>query len=86
MNEAHLITAAVLVIGDEILSGRTQDVNVATIARFLAPLGIDLAEARFVCDVEAEIVAALTRSAPATAMFSPPGVSVQPMTISRRIP
>src|SRR3981081_1276693 len=36
MNEAHLITAAVLVIGDEILSGRTQDVNVATIAKFLA--------------------------------------------------
>src|SRR5258706_13055746 len=59
MNEPHLITAAVLVIGDEILSGRTQDVNVATIAKFLAPLGIDLAEARFVRDVEAEIVAAV---------------------------
>src|SRR5881392_2778791 len=59
MNEAHLITAAVLVIGDKILSGRTQDVNVATIAKFLAPLGIDLAEARFVRDVEAEIVAAV---------------------------
>src|SRR5580765_2117525 len=59
MNEAHLITAAVLRIGDEILSGRTQDVNVATIAKFLAPLGIDLAEARFVRDVEAEIVAAV---------------------------
>jgi molybdenum cofactor synthesis domain-containing protein len=59
MNEAHLITAAVLVIGDEILSGRTQDVNVATIARFLVPFGIDLAEARFVPDVEGEIVAAV---------------------------
>jgi len=59
MNEAHRITAAVLVIGDEILSGRTQDVNVAAIARFLAPFGIDLAEARFVPDVEAEIVAAV---------------------------
>jgi len=52
-------TAAVLVIGDEILSGRTQDTNLATIARFLAPFGIDLAEARFVPDVEAEIVAAV---------------------------
>ena len=51
--------AAVLVIGDEILSGRTQDTNVGTIARFLAPFGIDLAEARFVPDVEAEIVAAV---------------------------
>jgi molybdenum cofactor synthesis domain-containing protein len=53
------INAAVLVIGDEILSGRTQDTNVGTIARFLGPFGIDLAEARFVPDVEAEIVAAV---------------------------
>jgi len=51
--------AAVLVIGDEFLSGRTQDTNVGTIARFLAPFGIDLAEARFFPDVEAEIVAAV---------------------------
>ena len=41
-------TAAVLVIGDEILSGRTQDTNTNTIARFLAALGIDLMEARVV--------------------------------------
>ena len=53
------LTAAVLVIGDEILSGRTQDTNVGTIARFLAPFGIDLAEVRFVPDVQAEIVAAV---------------------------
>jgi molybdenum cofactor synthesis domain-containing protein len=58
MNDAEF-TAAVLVIGDEILSGRTQDVNVAAIARFLAPLGIDLVEARIVPDVEGEIVAAV---------------------------
>jgi molybdenum cofactor synthesis domain-containing protein len=59
MSEAGRITAAVLVIGDEILSGRTQDVNVGTIARFLAEQGIDLAEARFVPDAEPEIVAAV---------------------------
>jgi len=59
MSQAPPVTAAVLVIGDEILSGRTQDVNVATIARFLTPLGIDLLEARFVPDLEAEIVAAV---------------------------
>ena len=35
-------TAAVLVIGDEILSGRTQDTNTNTIARFLGSLGLDL--------------------------------------------
>ena len=51
------LTAAVLVIGDEILSGRTQDVNIATIARFLGGLGIDLCEARCVPDIEDEIVA-----------------------------
>jgi len=52
-------TAAVLVIGDEILSGRTQDTNTAYIARFLGALGIDLREARVVPDVQKEIVAAL---------------------------
>jgi molybdenum cofactor synthesis domain-containing protein len=52
-------SAAVLVIGDEILSGRTQDTNTNSIARFLASLGIDLKEARVVGDVEAESVAAL---------------------------
>src|SRR5215467_9461836 len=52
-------SAAVLVIGDEILSGRTQDTNTNHIARFLAGLGIDLREVRVVGDVEDEIVAAL---------------------------
>jgi molybdenum cofactor synthesis domain-containing protein len=52
-------TAAVLIIGDEILSGRTPDTNTNTIARFLGALGIDLKEARVVGDVEEEIVAAL---------------------------
>ena len=52
-------SAAVLAIGDEILSGRTQDTNTNHIARFLAALGIDLKEARVVGDVEAEIVSAL---------------------------
>src|SRR5580704_15206066 len=52
-------TAAVLVIGDEILSGRTQDTNTNYIAKFLGALGIDLKEARVVPDVEEEIVAAV---------------------------
>jgi len=59
MTDAKSITAAVLVIGDEILSGRTQDTNTHYIARFLTALGIDLKEARVVGDVEEEIVAAL---------------------------
>ena len=53
------VTAAVLIIGDEILSGRTQDTNLRDIARYLATFGVDLAEARVVPDIRAEIVAAL---------------------------
>ena len=52
-------TAAVLVIGDEILSGRTQDTNTNYIAKQLGALGIDLREARIVGDAEDEIAAAL---------------------------
>ena len=52
-------TAAVLLIGDEILSGRTKDKNLGYIADFLTALGIDLKEARVVGDEEAAIVAAV---------------------------
>lgn len=52
-------TAAVLIIGDEILSGRTRDTNLNTIARFLAALGIDLLEARTVGDRAGQIIDAL---------------------------
>ena len=53
------VTAAVLVIGDEILSGRTKDKNIGTIAENLTAVGIELREVRVVSDVEDEIVAAL---------------------------
>lgn len=52
-------TAAVLIIGDEVLSGRTQDTNLNTIARFVGALGIDLLEARTVGDRTEQIVEAL---------------------------
>lgn len=52
-------TAAVLLIGDEILSGRTKDKNLGFIADYMTALGIDLREARLVPDVEEEIVSAL---------------------------
>ena len=52
-------TAAMLVIGDEILSGRTQDTNSNYVARQLTAIGIDLSEVRVVGDIEDEIVAAL---------------------------
>ena len=53
------ITAAVLVIGDEILSGRTKDQNIGYIAEYLTRIGIELREVRVVPDVEREIVEAV---------------------------
>src|SRR6266436_4461028 len=53
------ITAALLVIGDEILSGRTKDKNIGYIAEYLTTLGIDLKEVRIVGDEEAAIVSAV---------------------------
>jgi molybdenum cofactor synthesis domain-containing protein len=52
-------TAAALVIGDEILSGRTKDKNVGFIADTLTDIGIDLMEVRIVGDEEAAIVEAV---------------------------
>jgi molybdenum cofactor synthesis domain-containing protein len=54
-----VVTAGVLIIGDEILSGRTQDTNLGDIARYLGVHGVQLAEARTVPDDIPEIVAAL---------------------------
>src|SRR6476659_7328681 len=54
-----LVTAAILVIGDEILSGRTKDKNIGYIAEYLTKIGIDLKEVRVVPDEETEIVDAL---------------------------
>jgi len=55
----QIVTAAVLVIGDEILSGRTKDKNIGYIAEYLTALGIDLMEVRIVGDEESAIVDAL---------------------------
>ncbi len=55
----EIVTAAVLVIGDEILSGRTKDKNIGFIAEQMTAIGIDLKEVRVVPDEEPEIVAAL---------------------------
>src|ERR1700686_2461946 len=59
MAESERVTAAVLIIGDEILSGRTQDTNLNFIAKYLATYGVDLAEARVVPDIKDEIITAL---------------------------
>lgn len=59
MTETPIVTAAILVIGDEILSGRTKDRNIGTIADHLNQIGIDLLEVRIVGDREAVIVEAV---------------------------
>src|SRR3954470_6806761 len=59
MSEQRVWTAALAVIGDEILSGRTQDKNVAQLATWLNVQGIRLAEVRIVPDVTERIVEAV---------------------------
>jgi molybdenum cofactor synthesis domain-containing protein len=54
-----VVTAAILVIGDEILSGRTKDKNIGYIAEYLTNIGIELREVRVVPDLTDEIVSAL---------------------------
>ncbi|MET0407435.1 MAG: molybdopterin-binding protein [Hyphomicrobium sp.] len=59
LGDERIVTAAVLVIGDEILSGRTKDQNIGFIAEQLTAIGIRLQEVRVVPDEESEIVAAV---------------------------
>jgi molybdenum cofactor synthesis domain-containing protein len=58
-SDNEIVTAALLVIGDEILSGRTKDKNIGYVAEYLTAIGIDLKEVRIVADEEPAIVAAL---------------------------
>src|ERR1700738_3265847 len=57
--QSSIVTAALLVIGDEILSGRTKDRNIGYIAEYLTAIGIDLKEVRVVGDGEQAISDAL---------------------------
>ncbi|MBX9930726.1 MAG: competence/damage-inducible protein A [Methylobacterium sp.] len=56
---APIVTAALLVIGDEILSGRTKDKNIGTVADYLGAIGVDLREVRVVPDEAEAIVEAV---------------------------
>jgi molybdenum cofactor synthesis domain-containing protein len=55
----RMVTACVLIIGNEILSGRTQDANLSHIAISLNQVGVQVREARVIPDIESEIVQAL---------------------------
>jgi len=53
------VTSAVIIIGNEILSGRTKDLNINFLANSLVDIGIDLAEVRIVKDIEKDIIFAV---------------------------
>ncbi len=75
MPASDAITAGLIVIGDEILSGRTKDVNIGTVADFCTDLGIDLTEVRVVSDVETAIIEAVQAlSARYTYVFTTGGI------------
>ena len=59
MTEIKVVTACVLIIGNEVLSGRTPDANLNYLARKLSDMGIKLAEARVIPDIEQVIVDAV---------------------------
>ena len=55
-NKSIKVNAAIAIIGNEILSGRTQDINLATISKWLNSLGVRVMEVRVIPDIEINIV------------------------------
>lgn len=70
----EIVTAGMLVIGDEILSGRTKDRNIGHLADMLTAVGIDLKEVRIVGDEEAAIVDAVNALRRYTYVFTTGGI------------
>ena len=64
MKKNKEINAAILVIGNEILSGRTKDTNTSTIATWLNTIGIKVQEVRGVPDVEKKIISSIDEKPP----------------------
>ena len=56
MNQNTKFNAAILIIGNEILSGRTQDTNTSTIAQWLNSIGVKVNEVRVIPDIENTII------------------------------
>ena len=56
-----IVMAGVLLIGDELLSGRTKDTNLSTIAKWLGPLGVQVGEARIIAD-DSEMITQTVRA------------------------
>ena len=59
MSEKTKVNAAILIIGNEILSGRTQDTNTSTLSLWLNSIGVKVQEVRVIPDVEETIVSSV---------------------------
>ena len=59
MNKNKKVNAAILIIGNEILSGRTQDTNTSTISLWLNSIGVKVQEVRVIPDIEKTIIDAV---------------------------
>ena len=56
MDKKAKVNASILIIGNEILSGRTQDTNTSTLAKWLNSIGVNVAEVRVIPDIEEKII------------------------------
>ena len=56
MTKSTKVNAAILIIGNEILSGRTQDTNTSTLATWLNSIGVKVKEVRVIPDIEEKII------------------------------
>jgi molybdopterin-biosynthesis enzyme MoeA-like protein len=61
MNKNTQVNAAIIIIGNEILSGRTQDTNTSTLALWLNSLGVKVQEVRVIPDIEDIIVNTISK-------------------------
>ena len=59
MNKDNKVNAAIIIIGNEILSGRTQDVNVTFLSKWLNNIGVRVEEVRVIEDKEEAIVSCI---------------------------
>ena len=75
------VSAVIIIIGNEILSGRTKDINTSTIATWLNQLGVRVQEVRVIPDVEAIIVSTINNVRKNITMFLQLVELVQHMTI-----
>jgi molybdenum cofactor synthesis domain-containing protein len=55
-NKLNKVNAAIIIIGNEILSGRTQDTNLVYISKWLNTHGVQVKESRIIPDLETEII------------------------------